>query len=59
MAAMIRTRTDIADELTELTRYAKRQQHLVKRFTDDDPTDWDESHQWINDLLAEWQQATA
>lgn len=47
-------RAALAEALTNLTAHAKRQPYVVKRFTDDKPTKWDQAHAKIDDHLALW-----
>lgn len=53
------TRADIEEALGHLARHAKRQQHIVERFSDDPPTSWTTAHRLINDALDKREQARA
>jgi hypothetical protein len=48
------TRDDLAEALTNLATHAKRQQYVIEKFTEDQPTPWTVAHQRINAVLDEW-----
>lgn len=51
------TRAEIEESLGFLCQHAKRQQYIVERFANDQPTAWTKAHRQINALLTDWQAA--
>jgi hypothetical protein len=43
--------TELVECLTHLVAYARRQQYIVARFNDDEPTAWDKAHARIDAAL--------
>lgn len=51
------TRADLAEYLTNLAAFARRQMYVVERFSDDPPTAWTKAHRRIDEALYRWQLA--
>lgn len=48
-------RAEVIEALTKANTHAKRQQYVIEKFMDDQPTKWTTAHRYLNDLLTEWQ----
>lgn len=53
------TRDELAEYLTNLCAFAKRQQRIVARFDSDEPTAWDKAHRRMDGPLDDWLRAPA
>ncbi len=53
------TRHELAEAIDNLNRSAKRAQHIVEKFSDDEPTEWTRWHRRIDALLEDWMKAPA
>ena len=53
------TRAELAEYLTNLAAFAKRQQYVIAKFESDPPTPWDKAHRMMDAPLDEWLAATA
>ena len=51
------TADDLAEHLTNLAAFARRQPYVIEKFTDDRPTNWTKAHRRINEALDRWQLA--
>lgn len=50
---------ELAEALANINTHAKRQQHIVEKFTEDVPTAWTRAHRQINALLDDMDRARA
>lgn len=46
-------RDELVEYLTNVVAFAKRQQHIVAKFTTDKPTEWDKAHRLMDGPLDE------
>jgi hypothetical protein len=44
-------RAELAEYLTNVCAFAKRQQHITAKFTSDEPTPWDKAHRLMDGAL--------
>jgi hypothetical protein len=51
------TKADLAEAITNLAVKAKHEQHIVERYSNDEPTAWSMRHRAINAALDYWQRA--
>lgn len=50
---------EIAEALGHMCAWAKRQQHIVAQFADDEPTAWDKAHRRMDVALDDYLEATS
>jgi hypothetical protein len=48
------TPEELAEAITQMCAWAKRQQRLIAQFDADDPTDWDKAHRRMDGPLDDY-----